>query len=57
MKNNLFLRVMALLLTISILAGCFTACRGSDTPIDTDPSTEGQTTYPDRTRRYPRTTS
>ena len=46
MKKTLFLRAMALLLTLSTLAGCFTACRGGDAPADTgtDPSTEGQTT-------------
>ncbi|MBQ4327840.1 MAG: hypothetical protein IJC32_05440, partial [Clostridia bacterium] len=43
MKKNLFLRVIALLLMISTLAGCFTACKGSGDPTDTDPSTEGQT--------------
>ena len=43
MKKNLFLRVIALLLMISTLAGCFAACKGSGAPTDTDPSTEGQT--------------
>ena len=39
MKKNLFLRVIALLLMISTLAGCFAACRGNGDPADTDPST------------------
>ena len=39
MKKNLFLRVIALLLMISTLAGCFMACQGSGDPTDTDPST------------------
>ena len=43
MKKNLFLRVIALLLMISTLAGCLAACQGSDAPVDTDPPTEGQT--------------
>ena len=43
MKKNLFLRVIALLLMISTLAGCFAACQGSGDPVDTDPPTEGQT--------------
>ena len=43
MKKNLFLRVIALLLMIFTLAGCFMACQGSGDPTDTDPSTEGQT--------------
>jgi hypothetical protein len=43
MKKNLFLRVIALLLMISTLAGCLAACRSSGGPTDTDPSTEGQT--------------